>query len=30
MIEIGDNLAELIFGIAAMITLVTLIWIGTR
>jgi hypothetical protein len=30
MIEIGDNLAELIFGIAAMITIVALIWIGTR
>lgn len=30
MIEIGDNLAELIFGIAAMIAIVVLIRIGTR
>lgn len=30
MIEIGDNLAELIFGIAAMIAIVLLIRIGAR
>ena len=30
MIEIGANLAELIFGIAAMIAIVVLIRIGTR